>query len=209
MGLLRLCRRRCVSSIHYFTVYSANNTEIHHGLGRPNEALSAHDIRASLRALYIVIPFYNLSLTLTKLSMAVLYMRVFPTPSILLALRLLLAAIAVAGLWMVLSSFLFCIPVEAFWETRISTEKCLPQQVWYLNAALQITTDVVIVVFPMPVLKRLRVSRRERAAMVMVFGVGVLYVSYPSPFHFTHYPLGLAGAGAGANDDGGGVVSAS
>jgi hypothetical protein len=204
LGLLRFCRRGCVSSIHGFTVCSANSTEIYHGLGRPNETLGARDIRASLRALYIVIPFYNLSLTLTKLSMAVLYMRVFPTPSILLALRLLLAAIAVIGLWMVLSSFLFCIPVEAFWETRISTRECLPQQVWYLNAALQITTDVVIVVFPMPVLGRLRVSKRERAAMVVVFGVGVLY---PPPFPFTHYPPGLAGAGA--NDDDDGVVSAS
>ncbi|RMJ22709.1 integral membrane protein, partial [Aspergillus sp. HF37] len=144
--------------------------EIHHGIGRPNETISARDIRAALQALYFAIPFYNLSLTLTKLSMTVMYMRIFPTPTMLLALRLLLAAVAVAGLWMVLSSFLYCIPVEAFWETRISTDHCLPQQIWYLSAALQITTDVAIVVFPMPVLGRLRVSTRQRWAMVVVFG---------------------------------------
>lgn len=118
-------------------------------------------------------PFYNLSLTLTKLSMLVLYMRIFPTPGILLATRVLTGVLAVAGLWMVISSFAFCAPVSAFWDTGIGA-RCLPEAVWFVNASLQIASDVVIVCFPMPVLGRLRLPVREKVGVMLVFGVGVL-----------------------------------
>lgn len=49
-----------------------------------------------------------------------------------------------------------------------------------LNAALQIATDMWIVFLPMPVLVRLKLPRRHKVAVVLVFGLGILYVTLVS-----------------------------
>ena len=48
---------------------------------------------------------------------------------------------------------------------------------WYANAALNIATDVAVVVLPLYVLRDLRmVSLRQRIAINIVFLVGAVYV---------------------------------
>jgi hypothetical protein len=46
--------------------------------------------------------------------------------------------------------------------------------VWYANAVMQIFTDVVILILPMPLLSKLHLPRRQKVGMMLVFGVGVL-----------------------------------
>ena len=48
---------------------------------------------------------------------------------------------------------------------------------WFLNAALQIVTDLWIVVLPMPMWAVLRLPRRQKIAVVVLFGLGILCVS--------------------------------
>lgn len=112
--------------------------------------------------------------------MTVLYMRIFlpatTTKPLAITLWSLFALITISGLWMVISSFSFCIPIEAFWNLRLDTGQCLPEVIWYLNASIQITTDVIIVGFPMPLLRRLKLPKRERGGVMLVFGLGALYV---------------------------------
>ena len=102
-------------------------------------------------------------------------MRIFPTRTFLVTSRIITAVIIVLALWMVISSFVFCVPVSDFWNTALEG-RCLPEGIWYLNASIQIATDVTIVVFPMPVLGRLKLPRRVKVGVMLVFGVGVLYV---------------------------------
>ncbi|GAB1213731.1 hypothetical protein ATERTT37_002881 [Aspergillus terreus] len=67
-----------------------------------------------------------------------------------------LVAVIITGLYMVFSAFFFCTPVRAFWNRSIPDAYCLPEAViWPLNAGLQISTDVWLVILPMPVLFRL------------------------------------------------------
>lgn len=89
-----------------------------------------------------------------------------------------MAVLIIAGLWMVLSGFLFCIPVHDFWNVNRMvhhTGHCLPEgPVWYANAAMQIFTDVVILILPMPLLSKLHLPWRQKIGIMLVFGVGVL-----------------------------------
>ncbi|RAK86881.1 hypothetical protein BO79DRAFT_152005 [Aspergillus costaricaensis CBS 115574] len=117
-------------------------------------------------ALWITIPLYNLTLTLTKLSLIFLYRRLFPTHTYRILLILTLIFVIITGLWMVLSTLLFCIPINAFWDTSLP-HTCLPEDVvWCLNAAFQITTDLILVVLPLPILARLNLPKRQKAALL-------------------------------------------
>ena len=108
--------------------------------------------------------------------MLLLYLRLFPTTRYRIIVITSLVVIPILGLWMILSSVLFCIPVADFWSPR-SLDRCLPRTpVWFLNAALQIVTDLWIVVLPMPMWAVLRLPRRQKIAVVVLFGLGVLCV---------------------------------
>ena len=49
---------------------------------------------------------------------------------------------------------------------------------WFLNAALQIVTDLWIVILPMPMWAVLRLPWRQKTAVVVLFGLGILCVSF-------------------------------
>jgi len=123
--------------------------------------------------------------------MLVLYLRLLPMMSkYRLTVTISLCIIPIIALWLVLSSFMFCIPASDFWSPA-SQQRCLPQSLWFLNAALQIATDMWIVFLPMPVLVRLKLPKRHKFAVVMVFGLGILYASLIlllllSPFHLSN-----------------------
>ncbi|OJJ79927.1 uncharacterized protein ASPGLDRAFT_158201 [Aspergillus glaucus CBS 516.65] len=147
--------------------------ETHYGLGTSRNDLTQSQITHQLKAFYITIPFYNLTLSFTKISMLVLYLRLLPMMSkYRLTVTISLCVIPLIALWLVLSSFMFCIPVSDFWSP-VSQQRCLPKEVWFLNAALQIATDMWTVFLPMPVLARLKLPRRQKVAVVLVFGLGI------------------------------------
>ncbi|PYH46525.1 uncharacterized protein BP01DRAFT_390791 [Aspergillus saccharolyticus JOP 1030-1] len=158
--------------------------EIHHGLTKPSENLTTHTLESQLRALYLSLPFYHLTLITSKLSALALYTRLFRLRRVLLTSYLLAAFLVLAGLWMVLSGFLFCWPVRAFWTVvpdSTSTSPgahCLPKgPVWLLNGAMQISTHVVVLAIPLVVIPRLTLRRRQKGGLLLLFGVGSIVVA--------------------------------
>lgn len=128
----------------------------------------------------MTIPFYNLSLVLTKVSIILFYLHLFPQPWFTFAVKLVMVIVIFYGLWAVLSGFLFCIPVSAFWDSSIKY-KCLPKKpVWFFNASMNIATDLAIFLLPMPVLSHLNLPWRQKIGVFLIFGVGLLYVLIPS-----------------------------
>ncbi|KAI9045551.1 uncharacterized protein KD926_007967 [Aspergillus affinis] len=147
--------------------------EVHYGLGREAATLDPERIRSQTKALYITIILYNSSLNLTKISMILLYKRLFPTHRYQIILHITLACVVISGLWMVFSAIFFCVPVHAFWDPS-APQHCLPKSVvWSLNASIQIVSDLIIVVLPMPVLTQLRLPKRQKTALIVVFALGL------------------------------------
>ncbi|RAL12254.1 uncharacterized protein BO97DRAFT_470459 [Aspergillus homomorphus CBS 101889] len=146
--------------------------EVQNGLAEKKAQLSEDVVRKQLKALYITIPLYNLSLTLTKLSLIFLYKRLFPTKSYQIILAITLCFVVATGLWMVFSAILFCNPIRSFWDTSLP-HTCLPETVvWSLNAAFQISTDLLLVILPMPVLAKLQIPKRQKVALILIFALG-------------------------------------
>ena len=67
-----------------------------------------------------------------------------------------------------------CIPVNAVWDLNVSG-KCISTTGTVLaGAAFSIFEDIVIILIPIPELKRLNLSLRKRLMLVFMFGVGSL-----------------------------------
>jgi hypothetical protein len=96
-----------------------------------------------------------------------------------LACNLLIGFLAVYGTWTIVSAWANCVPLERFWDPTVPGFCFDKKALWFSNSAVHILTDILILIYPMPVLKSLQLPKRQKFALMGVFALGGLYV-YPS-----------------------------
>ena len=71
-----------------------------------------------------------------------------------------------------------CRPIPSWWEESIPADKCLDfrLKISIVVSALNIFTDFLIFLLPLPGLKRLMLPLSQKIALMAVFAVGFLYV---------------------------------
>ncbi|KXX75687.1 hypothetical protein MMYC01_208302 [Madurella mycetomatis] len=106
------------------------------------------------RAAWYGILFYNLSLVFSRISILLLYKRIFTFTWIKKAIQVALRLSGTGGL---------------FWTTFVY---CQPINLWWANAGLHLASDLVVMALPMPVLSSLKLPRRQKYAVVGVFALG-------------------------------------
>lgn len=120
------------------------------------------------------VPIYQTSLFCTKISILLQYRRVFSTPRMRLACDILLGFLVVYGTWSVVSAWANCVPLAKFWNPKVPGFCFDKAALWFTNSAIHITTDLLILIYPMPVLKSLQLPRKQKFALMAVFGLGGL-----------------------------------
>jgi hypothetical protein len=84
-----------------------------------------------------------------------------------------LAVVMVCNLWVFISTFISCIPLEAVWNPAVKG-KCLGVANSLSNTIVHIVTDFVIFVLPLPVLLKLKMNLKRKIGLVLVFSLGFL-----------------------------------
>lgn len=67
---------------------------------------------------YFTIIFYNIGLALVKVSILLLYLRVMRDLNYRKTCYIVLSMVVAVSLWTVISSILFCVPIERNWDRR-------------------------------------------------------------------------------------------
>jgi hypothetical protein len=118
---------------------------------------------------------YYLSLTFIKISVLLQYLRIFTIRSFRIACWSILVLVALFSFWTFFGSIFLCTPVAFFWDKTIKDGKCLNEYaVWFTNAGFNILTDFASILLPMPVLKNLKLPRRQKWALMVIFALGGL-----------------------------------
>ena len=111
---------------------------------------------------------------LVKCSIAACYLRVFPGQ--VLFQRVIWAATGVIlALWIasIFVGVFQCIPPSAAWDVTFRGAHCFPIVDFYYPAnSVNIVTDLVLCIAPLPILWKLRVSRLERIVVIILFCFG-------------------------------------
>ncbi|KAH6658663.1 hypothetical protein BKA67DRAFT_501427, partial [Truncatella angustata] len=124
-----------------------------------------------LQIFYTVEIFYTWIKLIAKASILLLYMRVFTARWFKFACYSCLAYCCVS-----LTVFTFviafqCTPVEAIWN-RFVTGSCLNvNAIGYSGAILSVVEDVVLIVLPIPELRKLQISGRKRIGVGLMFAL--------------------------------------
>ncbi|PGH09819.1 hypothetical protein GX51_00506 [Blastomyces parvus] len=147
---------------------------IHHGFGRQIVEVTHEERTIALKWMYAGQLFYNLTISLAKMSILFLYMRVFYIERYIrlacISLNIFLGANAFA---FILAAIWHCDPVASFWDKSIPNARCLPANpLWMTFAAVNISTDIVLLVLPVQAVLRFNLRPREKFGLVLVFSLG-------------------------------------
>ncbi|KAH7135987.1 hypothetical protein B0J11DRAFT_425457 [Dendryphion nanum] len=177
----RLLIVRCVGLDDYCIVLSmffcigltvTIGMQVRYGMGMHINTLSQENMENSLKAFWASLTVYNLSLGLTKTSILLQYQRVFFTKTFQIVCWITMAVVGVYSVWTVFGNMFACVPIRAFW-THETPARCISLfPMWFTNAALNIVTDLAIIILPMPVIRSLNLARRQKQALIGIFAVG-------------------------------------
>ncbi|KDN69270.1 hypothetical protein CSUB01_09322 [Colletotrichum sublineola] len=119
---------------------------------------------------------YSISLTLTKISILLLYIRVFAYDLVCLLAKIMLGIVAVSHTWIIASILTTCIPLSAVWnyDPLAPPVYCHPIAVFWGNACLHLFTDFLIFLLPLPVISSMRLPRRQKLGLYSVFSLAFL-----------------------------------
>jgi hypothetical protein len=113
---------------------------------------------------------------ITKISILLLYLRIFPNKKFGLAIIIALAWMTCHMIAFLFEVALQCIPVSSLWDLSIKGKRTHFTASIYAGAGLSIFEDIVIITLPVFVLKDLNLTARKKLALGLIFALGSLWV---------------------------------
>lgn len=116
---------------------------------------------------------YNLAQIVTKTSFLLQYRRIFQDE---LTRKTCFILLILLGIWGVVQEVLVgfaCFPVSVFFPHQ--KDICITSLVvWYLTSIMNIVTDFIVFMVPMPAIRSLQLRRKQKLLVISVFGLGFL-----------------------------------
>ncbi|KAG8156508.1 hypothetical protein KVR01_013612 [Diaporthe batatas] len=145
--------------------------EGHYGTGKHWWLSSPDNLMNQLKALFAAIQLYIWSLCCVKISLLLQYRRIFMAAWLQ---RVSLIIIIFSVSWNIAQSILVsfaCSPVSIFIPSL--APHCLDSlTIWYIAAGVNITTDFIVFLLPIPLINSLQLPIRQRFLLIMVFCLG-------------------------------------
>ena len=114
-----------------------------------------------------------MSLSFTKLSIIFLYLRIMSHGVQRIATYVLLSIVMACNVWVLIYQFIQCIPLKALWDPSVPGT-CFPLAANIAAAVLHNVTDFIIFLFPIPTLLPLRIPKKQKIGLVLVFSLSFL-----------------------------------
>ncbi|KAH8908306.1 integral membrane protein [Coniochaeta sp. PMI_546] len=160
-----------------FAMYSS-------GMGIHADKVPMDDIVQMAKFLVVAEVLYVYNLVWTKISILLMYYRIFHFPYFK---KWAYGIGAFIIIWVITITFLFifiCVPVEKLWYPDLPGH-CINQVgTWIANAASTIISDLVILLLPLPQVWSLQLRVTEKIAVTLAFCLG-FFVVFASAYRFS------------------------
>ncbi|KAI1456670.1 hypothetical protein F4805DRAFT_216056 [Annulohypoxylon moriforme] len=128
-----------------------------------------------LKHLIAIQVLWALSLSLCRISIIHLFSKIFLVQSFIIVARATYVLIILWALAAIFSAFLICEPFAFNWDRSIEGGTCGNAMVsWITTGVLNMVSDLILLVMPMPYLLGLELSWRKRLLLAATFSIGIL-----------------------------------
>ncbi|KAI9820536.1 MAG: hypothetical protein M1832_003727 [Thelocarpon impressellum] len=151
--------------------------EVYYGAGRHAHQLTPASIEKGMLLNFVSQPFYLWGTTFAKMSISLFLLRLTPVLGYkrflwgLIVFMLVYTTVAFFGL------LFSCNPVSELWDASPEARCFNPASLEvtaYMNVGLNILTDLILSILPVPMIWGLQMSKRTKVALVVILGLGVL-----------------------------------
>ncbi|KAJ6180916.1 hypothetical protein N7519_011377, partial [Penicillium mononematosum] len=143
-----------------------------YGFGQHIANLTATNKLMTLKLFFVSQAFYKLTMNMTKMSILLLYLRIFIQRWFRITCYALLVIITFYMVAAFFASIFQCTPVARAWNKSIPGSCINITTNWYANAGFSIATDIVILTLPMYPLYKSKIVLKRKIALMGVFALG-------------------------------------
>ena len=145
-----------------------------HGYGKHKRDLSTDDLQACLQFFWIAQIPYKIVVCLNKVSVILLYLRIFISPNFRWVCYAALAIVVASGIATTFATIFQCFPIEKSWNKNLHGTCIDSPKFWLANAVLNVSTDVLVLALPIREVFKLQLKLQERIMLCSVFLLGGL-----------------------------------
>lgn len=132
------------------------------------------ELRMALKLFFIAQTPYKVTVCLNKAATILLYLRIFSTRKFRIAAFTVMAIIVAASTGSIFATIFQCVPVAGAWDRSISAKCINSGKFWVAYAVMNILTDVMVLVLPLPLFASLSLGRRDKTMLYSLFLLGGL-----------------------------------
>ncbi|KAJ4388916.1 hypothetical protein N0V93_006378 [Gnomoniopsis smithogilvyi] len=154
--------------------------EAYYGLGKHVEALTTTEIQKASEVFWVSNLLFAITIYLTKFSILFLYQRTLTHDWVQRTLRVLMVVVLVICLTDICLICTQCVPLNATWNQSVNATSCHSFNTFYIIVGIQIATDFLIYLLPLPVIWGMRAAPRNQKLMLFTlfsFGFFICIVS--------------------------------
>jgi hypothetical protein len=123
---------------------------------------------------YASSPIYVLCGALAKMSLLVFYLRLSPQRWYKVSVWATMALVGCYSIGLFFSLVFACTPIESNWDLTI-TGHCVNRPSLYIATAVtNILSDLIIFALPIPMIVKLKITRRQKYGLFFIFSIGSL-----------------------------------
>ncbi|KAL6884734.1 hypothetical protein GGI43DRAFT_432538 [Trichoderma evansii] len=127
-----------------------------------------------MKLVTVIVIFWALSLGVTKLSILALYTKIFSIRSFILISQACAVFVTICAMILFIGAFTICTPVSFNWDKFTTVGTCGDvRMLWAVTGGLNIFSDLVIILLPMPYLYGLSLQMYKKIGLMVTFGIGL------------------------------------
>jgi hypothetical protein len=132
---------------------------------------------ASRPVTYATAGIFQMCNGFTKISLLTFYLQLSPQRGWKIAIWTSIAIVAIASTVITFMTYIYCIPVRKAYMPQLDGECLNPARLYMATASLNIVTDVMLFVLPIPMVVQLRMGKAQKIGAVVIFGIGSVTVA--------------------------------
>ncbi|OOQ87872.1 integral membrane protein [Penicillium brasilianum] len=161
-----------VSTVFAIVVMTFMLASCTYGFGQHITSLTRPNRLMTLKLFFVSQAFYKLTMNTTKMSILMLYLRIFIQRWFRITCYVLLVMIASYMVAAFFASVFQCTPVTRAWDKSIAGSCIDITTNWYANAGFSIATDIIILALPMYPIYKSKTPSKRKIALMIVFALG-------------------------------------
>ncbi|KAF7555921.1 hypothetical protein G7Z17_g1790 [Cylindrodendrum hubeiense] len=142
------------------------------GYGMHKADLTKPELRSALKLFFIAQTPYKVTVCLNKIAAILLYLRLFVSATFRKACFVAMAIIVAWSIGGVGATIWQCVPIEGAWNKAVEAKCIDSSKFWIAYAVMNILTDVMVLLLPLPSIMALQMGMRERLLLCSVFLLG-------------------------------------